>query len=169
MTSRSRLGLVNPEELGVPRGFSHGVLAPAGSRLLFVAGQIGWDREAKLVPGGFPGQFQRALENVRTVVESAGGGVGDICRFTIFITDRRLYLAELREIGEAYRRVMGRHFPAMALVEVAALLESGALVEIEATAALAPEVPEAVAIENRPVEAGSSRRQGQPRTRRPAG
>ena len=68
-----RLVMINPEALGAPRGFSHGVLAPAGSRLLFVAGQVGWDREQRLAPGGFVPQFERALENIRTVVVEAGG------------------------------------------------------------------------------------------------
>ncbi len=138
----ARLTTINPEALGAPRGFSHGVLAPAGSRLLFVAGQVGWDREQRLVAGGFTAQFERALENIRVVVESAGGGIDQICRLTIYVTDKSLYLGELRAVGEAYRRVMGRHFPAMALVEVADLLEAGALVEIEATAALAAEPAE---------------------------
>lgn len=137
-----RLSMVNPEALGAPRGFSHGVVAPAGCRLLFVAGQVGWDREQNLAPGGFAPQFERALDNIRTVVESAGGRVEEICRFTIYVTDRTLYESDLRAVGEAYRRVMGRHFPAMALVEVAALLEPGALVEIEATAALPPDSPD---------------------------
>jgi enamine deaminase RidA (YjgF/YER057c/UK114 family) len=131
--------MINPEALGAPRGFSHGVLAPAGSRLLFVAGQVGWDHEQRLAPGGFVPQFERALENIRAVVEQAGGRMDELCRLTIYVTDRRLYETELRAVGEAYRRVVGRHFPAMALVEVAALLEPGALVEIEATAALSPE------------------------------
>ncbi len=137
-----RLAMINPEALGAPRGFSHGVLAPAGCRLLFVAGQVGWDGEQRLVAGGFAPQFGRALENIRAVVESAGGRVEEICRFTIYVTDRTQYERDLAAVGEAYRRVMGRHFPAMALVEVAALLEPGALVEIEATAALSPNTPE---------------------------
>jgi len=141
MTTRARPGIINPQELGAPRGFSHGVLAPAGSRLLFVAGQVGWDREQRVVPGGFAAQFERALENIRAVVESAGGEVEEICRFTIYVTDKADYLRELPAVGAAYRRVMGGHFPAMALVEVADLVESGALLEIEATAALRPETP----------------------------
>ena len=141
----ARLAMINPETLGAPRGYSHGVLAPAGSRLLFVAGQVGWDREERLAPGGFTPQFERALENIRTVVESAGGRVEEICRLTIYVTDKRLYEDELSAVGEAYRRVVGRHYPAMALVEVAGLLEPGALVEIEATAALAPAVPDIAA------------------------
>lgn len=128
--------VIHPESLGAARGFSHGMLAPAGSRILFVAGQIGWDGEQRLVPGGFVAQFERALENVRTVVEAAGGEAGDLCRLTLYVTDRKLYEAELREVGAAYRRVLGRHFPAMALLEVAGLLEPGALVEIEGTAAI---------------------------------
>lgn len=137
-----RLAMINPEALGAPRGFSHGVLAPAGCRLLFVAGQVGWDGEQRLVAGGFAPQFERALENIRAVVESAGGRMEEICRFTIYVTDRTQYERDLAAVGEAYRRVMGRHFPAMALVEVAALLEPGALVEIEATAALSPNTPQ---------------------------
>lgn len=133
---------INPESLGAPRGFSHGVLAPAGARLLFVAGQVGWDGEQRLAPGGFAPQFERALANIRVVVESAGGRVDEICRLTIYVTDRGLYERDLAAVGAAYRRIMGRHFPAMALVEVAALLEPGALVEIEATAALSPEPSE---------------------------
>ncbi len=137
----ARLETINPVALGAPRGFSHGVLAPAGSRLLFVAGQIGWDHDLRLEPGGFAPQFERALDNVRVVVESAGGRVEEVCRLTIYVTDRSQYERDLAAVGSAYRRVMGRHFPAMALVEVAALLEPGALVEIEATAALAPIAP----------------------------
>lgn len=138
----ARLEMINPEKLGAPRGFSHGVLAPAGSRMLFVAGQVGWDQEQRLAAGGFAAQFELALENIRAVVQSAGGRVDEICRFTIYVTDKSLYLRELRAVGEAYRRVMGKHFPAMALVEVAGLVEGGALVEIEATAALSPETPQ---------------------------
>lgn len=136
-----RLSLINPESLGVPRGFSHGVLAPAGARLLFVAGQVGWDGGQRIVPGGFAAQFERALANIQKVIEGAGGRVDDVCRLTIYVTDRSLYENDLAGVGAAYRRIMGRHFPAMALVEVAALLEPGALVEIEATAALSPEIP----------------------------
>ena len=127
---------VNPPELGVPRGYSNGILAPAGGRLLFVAGQIAWDGEQRLVADDFPGQFAKALENAVAVVRAAGGGPEHVARLTLYVTDRRRYLADLPAVGEAYRRVMGRHYPAMALLEVQALLEPGALVEIEATAVL---------------------------------
>ena len=128
--------MLNPAGWMRPKGYSNGIAA--AGRMIFVAGQVGWDREQVLAPGGFVPQFERALENVRAVVECAGGTVDDLCRFTIYVTDRRLYEDSLRAVGEAYRRVMGRHYPAMALVEVAGLLEPGALVEVEATAALAP-------------------------------
>jgi enamine deaminase RidA (YjgF/YER057c/UK114 family) len=125
---------INPESLGAPRGYSHGMLAPAGGRLLCVAGQIAWDRERRLVAKDFPGQFTRALENVLAVVREAGGGPEHVVRLTVYVTDRRQYLADLAAVGEGYRRVMGRRYPAMALVEVAGLLEPGALLEIEGTA-----------------------------------
>jgi enamine deaminase RidA (YjgF/YER057c/UK114 family) len=125
---------INPESLGAPRGYSHGMLAPAGGRLLCVAGQIAWDREGRIVGEDFPAQFAQALGNVLTVVRAAGGGPEHVLRLTIYVTDRRLYLDDLPAVGDAYRSVMGRRYPAMALVEVAGLLEPGALVEIEGTA-----------------------------------
>ena len=131
---------INPAELGAPRGYSNGMLAPPGGRLLLVAGQIGWaveeDGEQRLVGEGFVEQFRQALANVLAVVREAGGGPGNVARLTIYVTDRREYATRLEEVGRAYRALMGRHFPAMALLEVAALLEPGAKVEIEATAVL---------------------------------
>lgn len=112
------------------------MLAPAGGRVLFVAGQIGWDAEQRLVKGGFVPQFRQALSNVAQVLGAAGGRVEDLGRLTIYVTDRNDYLGELKEVGEAYRSIMGKHFPAMALVEVRALLEPEARVEIEATAVI---------------------------------
>jgi enamine deaminase RidA (YjgF/YER057c/UK114 family) len=131
--------LVNPEELGAPKGYSNGVVAPAGSRLLFVAGQVGWNERQQLVSADFVEQFERALANVLTVVAAAGGRPEDIVRFSFFVKDKDSYRGSLESVGAAYRRHMGRHFPAMTLVEVADLLEDGALVEIEATAALPAE------------------------------
>lgn len=127
---------INPEELGAPRGYSNGILTPPGARLLFVAGQVGWNEEQQLVGNGFAEQFARALANVVTVVREAGGDPEHLARLTIYVVDHHEYLAALKEIGDAYRGIMGRHYPAMALVEVAALLEPGAKVEIEGTAAL---------------------------------
>ena len=130
------LRAVEPEGFPAPRGYSHGVLAPAGGRLLFVAGQIGWDADGRLVGDTFVAQFGRALANVAAVVRAAGGAPEHLARLTVYVTDRREYLADLAAVGEAYRAVMGRHYPAMALLEVSGLLEPGAKVEIEGTAVL---------------------------------
>ena len=127
---------INPESLGAPRGYSNGMLAPAGGRLLFVAGQIAWDGRQRLVGETFREQFGQALENVVAVVRAAGGGPEHLARLTLYVVDRHEYLADLPAVGEIYRRLLGRHYPAMALVEVQALLEPRAKIEIEATAVL---------------------------------
>ena len=127
---------INPESLGPPRGYSNGVLAQEGGRLLFVAGQPGWDSEQRIVTQDFVEQFDRALANVITVVEEAGGRPDQITRLAIYVTDKSEYQERTREIGERYRRRMGKHFPAMVLVEVKSLLDSDAKVEIEGIAVL---------------------------------
>lgn len=127
--------IINPKSLGAPKGYSNGVLASPG-RPLFVSGQIAWDGSHRLVCKDFPGQFTRALQNVLEVVRTAGGKRTDVARLTIYVTDKREYLENLKAVGERYRAVMGRHYPAMSLVEVKALLEPGAKVEIEATAVI---------------------------------
>ncbi len=127
---------INPASLGAPRGYSNGMLAPAGGRLLFVAGQIGWDADQRFVSPDFVPQFERALENAVAVVQAAGGTAADIGRLTLYVVSREEYTRDLAAVGAAYRRVMGRHFPAMALLEVKALLEPDARVEIEATAVI---------------------------------
>ena len=127
---------INPEMLGSPRGYSNGVLAPAGGRLLFVAGQIGWDGRQRLVSEDFVEQFDRALANLITVVIEAGGGPENVARLVVYVTDKREYQTRTREVGERWRALMGRHFPAMALVEVKGLLEDGAKVEIEGIAVI---------------------------------
>jgi len=130
------LEFVEPEGWKRPRGYSNGVLAPAGSRMLHVAGQIGWDGDQTLVAPDFVSQFRQALSNVLAVVQAAGAGAGDICSLTIFVVDKAQYLESLAGVGAAYRELLGKHFPAMALVQVADLLEEGALVEIQAVAAV---------------------------------
>ncbi len=126
---------INPSSLGAPKGFSHGIAAAPG-RLLFVAGQIGADAQDQVIPGGFVTQFAKALDNVLEVVRAAGGEPGHICRLTMYATDRQAYLSDLAAVGAAYRQRMGRHFPAMALVEVSALVLDDAMIEIEATAVI---------------------------------
>ena len=127
---------INPKSLGRPRGYSNGQLTGEGPRLLFVAGQIGWDEGQRLVSDDFVEQFDRALRNVLAVVLEAGGAPGGVARLVVYVTDKREYLARTAEIGERWRAQMGRHYPAMALVEVKGLLEDGAKVEIEGVAVL---------------------------------
>lgn len=129
---------INPPSLAAPKGYQNGVLS-GGGKFLFVAGQIGWDKEARLVSPAFVPQFEQALKNVLAVVEAAGGGPEHICQMTVFVTDKSLYLKDIKEVGAAWRRVMGKEFPAMALVEVRALVEEGALVEIQAMAVVPEE------------------------------
>jgi 3-hydroxybutyrate dehydrogenase len=132
----SRLAIINPEELGAPRGWNNGMLAQAGGRVLFIAGQTARDGSGQVPAADFVAQFDRALGNVLAVVRQAGGGAEDIGRFTIYVTDMSEYRGSLKQLGEVYRRRMGTHFPAMALVEVTSLVDPQALVEIEATAVL---------------------------------
>ena len=127
---------VNPASLPAPRGFSHGV-AMDGDRVLFVAGQIGCDQHGTMVSSDIVEQFERALSNAVEVVREAGGTSESIARLTIYTTDMAQYRARLKGLGEAYRKDMGRHYPAMALLEVKALFEPMAKVELEATAVIA--------------------------------
>jgi enamine deaminase RidA (YjgF/YER057c/UK114 family) len=128
--------LINPDTLGVPSGYSHGLVADAHGKLLFIAGQIAWDEQQKIVSDDFVEQFDRALANVITVLGAAGGKPEHVARFTIYVTDKIEYLKRTREVGERYRGHMGKHFPAMVLVQVAGLIEDGAKVEIEGMAVL---------------------------------
>jgi enamine deaminase RidA (YjgF/YER057c/UK114 family) len=116
-----------------PRGYANGIAAEG--KIVFVAGQIGWDEEQRF-EAGLAAQVRRTLANVLAVLAEAGGGPEHVARMTWYVTDREAYLRELEPIGAAYREQMGRHYPAMAVVVVAGLVESEALVEIEATAVL---------------------------------
>ena len=130
----ARLTPVNPETLARPRGYSNGM--KGNGDVLFVAGQIGWDRNGHMVSPDFVAQFAQALDNVLEVVWKAGGGPESVGRLTLYVTDKAEYRRCAKAVGEAYRARMGKHFPAMALVEVKSLLEDDAKVEIEATAIL---------------------------------
>ena len=121
--------IINPESLGRPSGWNHGMLGPAGGRILFVAGQI-------TPVGDFVAQWDGALERVLAVVRAAGGKPENIGRMVVYTTDRATYLANRTALGDVHRKHMGRHYPAMALVEVKGLVDSHALVEIEAVAIL---------------------------------
>jgi enamine deaminase RidA (YjgF/YER057c/UK114 family) len=126
---------INPESLGEPHGYANGVLTEGG-RLLFIAGQIAWDQQQQIVSADLAEQFDRALANVITVLTEAGGRPEQIARLVIYVTDKQDYRARMKEIGARYRERMGRHFPAMVLVEVKSLLEDLAKIEIEAIAVL---------------------------------
>jgi enamine deaminase RidA (YjgF/YER057c/UK114 family) len=126
---------INPAQLAEARGYSHGMLA-VGGRMLAIAGQIGWDGVGKLVSTDFTQQFGRALSNLVAVLHEAGGVPTDLILLRIYVTDKKQYKAKTKEVGEMYREIMGGHYPAMALVQVADLLEDGALVEIEGLAVI---------------------------------
>jgi enamine deaminase RidA (YjgF/YER057c/UK114 family) len=130
----AKLTPVNPESLARPVGFSHGM--KGSGDLVFVAGQVGWNREGRMVSDDLALQFAQALENVLDVVWAAGGSPTSVARMTVYVTDKDEYLRKRKAIGEAWRKRMGKHYPAMALVEVKALVEDDAKVEIEATAVL---------------------------------
>jgi len=126
---------IEPEGWAKPRGYSNGMRARG--ELLAVAGQIAWDAQARLVgEGDFVRQFEQALANVVAIVRAAGGAPEDLVSLTIYVTDSKEYLARLADVGAAYRRVVGKHYPAMALLVVAGLLELGAKVEIQGLAVL---------------------------------
>ena len=126
--------IINPEELGVPSGWNHGMLAPAEGRLLFVAGQTARDASGEVTASGFVEQFERSLAAALAVVREAGGGPEHIGRLNLYVTDLEAYLSSRKDLGAVYRRLMGKHFPAMVLLEVNGLADEGAVVEIEATA-----------------------------------
>ena len=115
-----------------PRGYSNGIAA--SGRQVFVSGQIGWDESGRIVSADFAAQVRQALANVRAVLAAAGAKPEQLVRLTWYVSDREEYLAAGEAVGAAYREIIGRHYPAMSVVEVAGLLEPGAKVEIEATA-----------------------------------
>lgn len=126
--------VIHPEGWLPALGYANGVLVKDGT--LHIGGQIGWDANKKFVADDFIGQMRQALQNIRDIVETAGGTVKDVTRLTWFVTDKAEYLAAQGDVGRAYREVFGRHFPAMSMVVVAGLVEDDAKVEIEATAHL---------------------------------
>ena len=115
-----------------PRGYANGIAAEG--RLVFVAGQIGWDVSGTIISDDLADQLRQTLENTLAVLREAGAGPEHVARMTWYVTDKREYLARARELGEVYRALMGRRYPAMAVVEVKALIEDRAKVEIETTA-----------------------------------
>ena len=131
------LKIIHPDGWRPARGYANGVLAE-GIICLYVGGQIGWNSDQVFESHDLICQIEQALKNIVQVVEAAGGTSTDIVRLTWYVTDKREYLAKQKEVGDAYRRAMGKHFPAMTMVVVSALVEDEALVEIEATAVISP-------------------------------
>jgi len=119
-----------------PIGYSNGI-SVEGGRLVFVAGQVGWDAQQRFQSEQIAPQFEQALRNVLEVLAQAGGQAGDICRITAYCCDKPAYLAARKEIGAIWRRLMGKHFPAMSMIFVADLLDSPGKIELEATAVVA--------------------------------
>jgi enamine deaminase RidA (YjgF/YER057c/UK114 family) len=126
--------VIMPSHFPKPRGYSNGIVATG--RLLYVAGQIAWDKDARIVSPDFATQFLQALDNVIAVVREAGGATEHLVKRLAFVTDLDAYRAATPAIGEGWRSRMGKYYPAMSLVKVAGLLEPGALVEIEGVAML---------------------------------
>lgn len=133
----SLLRAIEPAGWKPPRGYANGIVGKG--RILFVGGQVGWDEDQVFQTDDFGEQWEQTLKNVLTVVRTAGGGPENIARMTIYVKDKKDYQAHLDAVGQAWRRHMGKNFPALALVQVADLLEERALVEIEATCVLPEE------------------------------
>lgn len=130
----SRIEVVQPEGWPRPKGYSNGM--SARGRIVYVGGQIGWDTDYRFPHEDFLGQFGKTLDNVLAVVAAAGGSPGDVVKMTVFVTDLDAYRSAARELGQVWRDRFGKHFPAMALVGVAGLVDPRAKVEIEAIAVL---------------------------------
>ena len=127
--------LLNPPSLAKPTGYSNGVLA--SGHVLFLAGQTGMDATGAIAaPGDLVAQFAQAIANLQAVVTQAGGAMTDVVKLNLYVTDKNLYKANLKPIGQAYRAVFGKHYPAMTLVEVKSLFDDEALIEIEGIAVI---------------------------------
>ena len=127
---------IHPEGWAPALGYANGMLMPDGT--LYIGGQIGWTADKVFEAHDFIGQMEQVLSNILAVVQAAGGEAGDIGRLTWFVKDKADYIAHQREVGQAYRKILGKHFPAMSLVIVKDLVEDEALLEIEAAAFIAP-------------------------------
>ena len=141
MTEKVHHQVLQPASWKPPKGYANGIAAEG--RIVCLGGQIGWNGDQVFETDDFVGQVRQALENVLAVLVEAGAGPEHLVRLTWYVTDKREYLARLREVGEAYRSVLGRNYPAMTMVQVSALIEDRAKVEVEATAVLPINKPRA--------------------------
>ena len=131
---------LNPPGWPRPKGYSNGMAAEG--RFVFVAGMVGWNANEEFETDDFVGQFRQALVNIVAVLREGGALPEHVCRMTMYFVDKQEYLASLRAVGEAWREVMGRTYPTMAAVQVVALMEDRARLEIETTAVVPPEMVE---------------------------
>jgi enamine deaminase RidA (YjgF/YER057c/UK114 family) len=129
--------VLSPQGWAPPVGYANGIEVDAG-RIVFIAGQVGWDANQRFASDDIVMQFEQALANVLAVLAEAGGSPRHICRITAFCCDKPAYLAARRELGTIWRRAMGTHYPAMSMIFVADLLDSPGKIELEATAVLPP-------------------------------
>ena len=129
--------ILQPPGWARPKGFSNGISCKG--RLVFIGGQIGWSGQGEWLDRSFAGQFRQALKNILDILAQAGGRPEHLVRLTWYVLDRKEYLASLQELGAAYRELMGRHYPTMAVVQVSGLVENDARLEIEATAVIPEE------------------------------
>ncbi len=135
--------IIKPKGFPRARGYSNGILSPA-TRTMYVSGQVGWEMDGTFASNDLADQFGRALDNVLAVVAAEGGGPRHVAQMTIYVTDMAGYRAARPELGRLWRERFGQYYPAMALVEVSALVEPRARVEIQAVAVLAPDRKEGV-------------------------
>jgi len=126
--------VLQPPGWSRPKGYSNGIVAEG--RQVFVAGQVGWDPQERMVEGGFAAQARQALLNIVAILGEAGAAPEHLTRMTWYVTDKQAYTDAGKEVGQAYTEIIGSHYPAMTLVVVAGLIEEGALVEVEATAVI---------------------------------
>jgi len=126
--------IIQPPGWPKPKGYSNGIVAKG--RLVFVAGQVGWNAQEKFETSDFAGQARQALKNIVAILAEAGAGPEHICRMDWFLADLKEYNASLKELGAAYREVIGKHYPVMTAVQVGGFVETGAKLEIEVTAVL---------------------------------
>lgn len=127
--------ILQPPAWAKPRGFANGI-AVKGGTTVYIAGQVGFTGQGEWQEKGFAGQFRQAMQNILEVLAQAGGKPGHLVRLTWYVLDKAEYLASLKEVGAAYRELMGKHYPVMAVVQVSALVEDAARLEIEATAVI---------------------------------
>ena len=127
-----------PEGWAPAQGYANGIEVPAAGRIVFLAGQVGWDAQQQFHSEEIAPQFAQALDNILAILRAAGGGPQHICRITAFCCDKPKYMAARRELGAVWRERMGRHYPAMSMIFVADLLDRPGVIELEATAVLPP-------------------------------